>query len=42
MFVIYVAGGLGGCEIIIRSWWGGRIFILYMEAVWILYWIVYV
>ena len=23
---------LGGCEIIIRSWWGGRIFILYMEA----------
>ena len=33
---------LGGCEIIIRSWWGGRIFILYMEAVWILYWIVWV
>ena len=31
-FVIYVARGLGGCEIIIRSWWGERIFILYMEG----------
>ena len=33
LYVSYLCcQGLGGCEIIIRSWWGERIFILYMEG----------